>query len=294
MVRYRKLGYVALNVSDVARSTGFYREHLGLADAGDGPGASRLFRCSSDHHNLMLCPGRAPGLKRLAFEMEAAADLERLRELLERQGLATREVPEEERAALHLGAAFRLSEPATGLTLEFYDCMRESAVRFAPTVAKIQRLGHVVVNTDRYAEAVRFFTQSLNFRVSDAVEGRITFMRCFPNPFHHSLALLSSPRRVLNHVNFMVSEIDDIGRALWRFQKAGIPVVHGPGRHPPSESVFLYFLDPDGITLEYSFGMEEFPERAPRKPRLLESSPASIDYWGAPVDPRKSAVGEIE
>lgn len=48
-----------------------------------------------------------------------------------------------------------------------------------------------------------------------------------------------------------------------------MPVVFGPGRRPASTSVFLYFLDPDGMTLEYSFGMEEFPQigaRAPRPP----------------------------
>ena len=84
------------------------------------------------------------------------------------------------------------------------------------------------------------------------------------------------------------------GRAIWRFNNEKVAIVNGPGRHPPSGSMFLYFLDPDGMTLEYSFGMEEFPEVAPRKPRVLEPIRASFDYWGAPVDPRKAAVGEIE
>jgi 2,3-dihydroxy-p-cumate/2,3-dihydroxybenzoate 3,4-dioxygenase len=92
----------------------------------------------------------------------------------------------------------------------------------------------------------------------------------------------------------MVTEVDDIGRAIWRFNRAEVPIVNGPGRHPPSESMFLYFLDPDGLTLEYSFGMEEFPEVNPRKPRILEPIRESFDYWGAPVDPRKAAIGEIE
>ena len=58
--------------------------------------------------------------------------------------------------------------------------------------------------------------------------------------------------------------------------------------------MFLYYLDPDGITVEYSFGMEEFPEQGARKPRVLAPVRESIDYWGAAVDPRKSAVGAIE
>ena len=54
----------------------------------------------------------------------------------------------------------------------------------------------------------------------------------------------------------MVTDIDDIGKAVYRARKLDAPIVFGPGRHPPSESSFFYFLDPDGMTLEYSFGME--------------------------------------
>ncbi len=115
----------------------------------------------------------------------------------------------------------------------------------------------------------KFFLNKLNFRASDRIDGAVTFTRCFPNPLHHSLGLSNSDSNRLHHVNFMVTDMDDIGRALWRMKKNDVPIVFGPGRHPPSESVFLYFLDPDGITVEYSFGMEEFPEVNPREPRLM-------------------------
>lgn len=295
MVRYRKLGYVALNVSDVARSSGFYGEQLGLTDVGEGPGGSRFFRCGTSHHDVVLYPNRSPGLKRIGFEIEDAESLEKLRHGLSARDLSPRAVPEEERAALRLGAgAFRVAEPLTGATFEFYDLMHEHAEKFVPTVAKIQRLGHVVLKTTNYGAAVRFFTECMNFRVSDIVEGMITFMRCFPNPFHHSFAVANSRNPGLHHLNFMVTEVDDIGRALWRFKRAEVPIVHGPGRHPPSGSMFLYFLDPDGLTVEYSFGMEEFGETDARKPRSLEAVPASFDYWGAIPDKRKSLTGEIE
>ncbi len=92
----------------------------------------------------------------------------------------------------------------------------------------------------------------------------------------------------------MVSEIDDIGKAVNRLNRNQVPIVHGPGRHPPSGSIFLYFLDPDGLTVEYSFGMETFPAENPRKPRLMEPIQPSFDYWDCPIDPRKSAIGAIE
>ena len=98
----------------------------------------------------------------------------------------------------------------------------------------------------------------------------------------------------LNHVNFMVSDIDDIGRAMNRMKAAGVEIVFGPGRHLPSESIFLYFLDPDGMTVEYSFGMETFPEAGAREARLLEPVPATLDTWGSVATPAFGKIGAIE
>lgn len=295
MIRFRKLGYVALNVTDLDRSERFYRELVGLQPVGEGPGGCRFMRCSFDHHNVVLFRRETPGLKRIGFEMESRAALEALHEALQNKGLRVAEVPREECEAFHQGRSLRMVEPFTGATFEFYESMRAFGGQpFQPTVAKIQRLGHVVLRTPDHAEAVEFFTGVLGFRVSDTIDGLVTFLRCFPNPFHHSLGIGSGTKRGLHHVNFMVTEVDDIGRAIWRFNRAEVPIVNGPGRHPPSESMFLYYLEPDGMTLEYSFGMEEFPEADPRKPRVLEPIRESFDYWGAPVDPRKAAVGEIE
>jgi 2,3-dihydroxy-p-cumate/2,3-dihydroxybenzoate 3,4-dioxygenase len=295
MIRYQRLGYVALNVSDLDRAAAWYTEVLGLQRVGEGRAQPLFLRCSDDHHNIVLHCAARPGLKRIGFEMESTAALEALRARLEREAIPVDPVSTEECEQLHLGAALRFVEPYTGATFECYESMRSFGSQpYVPTVAHIQRLGHVVLRTSRYREAVGFYTDVLNFRVSDTIDGLVCFMRCFPNPLHHSIALASAATGGLHHVNFMVTEVDDIGRALWRFAKAGVPVVNGPGRHPPSGSMFLYFLDPDGLTLEYSFGMEEFPEQAPRKPRTLEPVRESFDYWGAPVDPRKSAVGHIE
>ena len=56
----------------------------------------------------------------------------------------------------------------------------------------------------------------------------------------------------------------------------------------------LYFLDPDGITVEYSYGMEEFPEEEARDARMLPAKPESIDFWGAQPVKGFATVGAIE
>ena len=301
MFRFKKLGYVALNVTDLGRSVPFYRDMVGLQLNEQVEGGPAFFSCSADHHNIVLHQGSEPGLKRVGFEMQDDTELAKAFEHVEKLGLNPRELSPQEAREARQQQTFRFREPNTGLELEFYGSMVEHGENYKPTVTKIARLGHVVVSVADWQPTVEFFTKELNFKVSDYVYGFIAFMRCWPNPYHHSLGIGNAKafdpnceRNGLNHVNFMVTDLDDVGRGMVRVKKADIPIVFGPGRHPPSGSVFLYYLDPDGMTLEYSYGMEEFPERAPRKPRTLAGRPESLDYWGNMPDPRFAATGSIE
>jgi 2,3-dihydroxy-p-cumate/2,3-dihydroxybenzoate 3,4-dioxygenase len=295
MEGYEKLGYVALNVSDVTKSRDFYEKQVGLQRSGELEDGTAFLRCSEDHHTIALYRGDRPGLKRAGFEMKSEHALDQLGSRLAGQGIAVHEVPAAERKGLGLGRTFRISEPSTGATYEFYANMRQwGGQPFTPTVARIQRIGHFVLKVADFDAACRFHTEVLGFRVSDMIDGTICFMRCHPNPYHHGVGLGRASEDQLHHVNFMVTEVDDIGRGISRFNKAQVPIVNGPGRHPPSGSMFLYYLDPDGITIEYSFGMEEFPAEGARKPRIMEPIRASIDYWDSFLDPRKATVGTIE
>lgn len=293
--RYKKLGYVALNVSNIGRSVDFYERLWGLQSNGQHEHGPHFLRCSEDHHNVVLYQG-VPGLKRIGWQLESERDIDIQAEALKKYGLPVEEVDIKEAAALRQGRTIRFIDPFTRATHEYYAEIESGNVPWAQAVAKIQRLGHVALKTTRYEEALRFYQEVLNFRISDRINGRVTFLRCWPNPYHHSLALTnSSGGSALHHVNFMVSEIDDVGKGMWRFQNNNVPIVWGPGRHPPSGSVFLYVLDPDGLTVEYSYGMECFPEEGGREHRILPPVLAeSGDFWGAPMDRRYGAIGEIE
>ena len=291
--RYRKPGYVALNVTNIERSVRFYRDLVGLQlEAQDEEEA--YLRCSEDHHNLVLCKSDAPGLKRMAFELESDDDVERAAGHIAARGWPLREVPEAECERLRQGRTLRFRIPASQLVFEFYAQMAQAGSAYAPSVAKIQRLGHVVVRCADRDAVLQTLTGELNFRVSDHFADQVAFLRCFPNPYHHSFGVARSDADGLHHVNLMVTDVDDVGRATNRMRQAGVEVVYGPGRHDISNSIFFYYLDPDGLTVEYSFGMEEFPAEGARKPRVMEPIKASIDYWDSFLDPRKATVGAIE
>ncbi len=293
-LRYRKLGYVALNISDLERSVPFYADVVGLNFVEQVGNEVAFFRCSEDHHNVALYRSATPGLKRVGFELEDDEMLERAAALFTDLGLGPEEVRADECAMLRQGRTIRIHEPASGLCLEFYSTGTILASPYEPPHTRIARLGHVVIWSADYPATLRFAQKTLNFKASDHFGDKLTFMRCFPNPLHHSFALGQGTDNRLHHVNFMVSDIDDIGRAMHRLARDGVEIVYGPGRHPPSSSIFLYYLDPDGLSLEYSFGMEEFPEIGARKPRLFEPVPASLDAWTSPRSARFAAGGVIE
>lgn len=289
--RYRRLGYVAVATPDLDRSEAFLKDIVGLADGAVSDNADvRFLRCSQGHHDVMLVAGEEPGLIRVSFEMESAKDLEATHAHLAGLGLGPVDVPDAELSFLGLAQAFRIVEPNTGLTMEFMQGMETLDTPFEPTLAKIVELGHIVLGTPDPMAVSQFLIEQLNFKMSDSGPGG-GLLRPFPTPNHHSLGLVRMPESRIAHIAFMVQAYDDIGKAVPRFKKHDVPIVFGPGHHPASESNFLYFLDRDGITWEYTFGMEQFPEHDPREARVLELG--SGDSWGNIMDPRMGKIGRI-
>jgi 2,3-dihydroxy-p-cumate/2,3-dihydroxybenzoate 3,4-dioxygenase len=255
-MRYRCLAAVTLNVSDAARSRSFYDEL-----PGNGSG-------------ILLERAETPGLKRMTFEVEDTGTLEELATAFDHLGIRWTAI----------GArAMRFVEPHIGVAVDL------SADR-----GPAGSLGHIVLRSGSYRDSVTFWRDVMGFRVSDEIDGRITFLRCFPNPVHHSLAIVNSDRSGLHHLNLHAKSPGDVDRMACELPKRGVPVMCGPARHTPTGNRFLFFLDPDGLTTEISAGTEYFDEHAPRAARLLPDRPESFDDGTSPRDPRIFSVGSIE
>jgi 2,3-dihydroxy-p-cumate/2,3-dihydroxybenzoate 3,4-dioxygenase len=300
MIRYSKLGYIALHVSDLEKSCDFYGRLLGLERVESDIPNTAFFRSSHDHHNLILTQGPNPGLNRIGLELETSKMVDETFEYFARLGLNPEVVSLDELDVLQQARTFRVVDPF-GITFEFYSDMAQLPLEFNPTVAEIKKLGHVVLKTPMVEEAIKFYNEVFNFAVSDYFGGTGSsekagaWFRCFPIPYHHSFAVFGGDENGLHHIKFMVSTIDDIGTAVNRFKKNGVTIAMGPGRHAPSGAIFLYVLDPDGLTVEYSFGMEEFPEENPRKPKYLAVELETIDLWGGQTaDPGMASMGVIK
>jgi 2,3-dihydroxy-p-cumate/2,3-dihydroxybenzoate 3,4-dioxygenase len=67
----------------------------------------------------------------------------------------------------------------------------------------------------------------------------------------------------------------------------------GPGRHPQSTAILLYFLGPEGFTYEYSFGVRRIEDDSTWVHRTFDpDEPGSIDMWLGTVK-KVSSQGQI-
>ena len=100
MIRYKKLGYVELTVTDLDRAAAFYRDVVGLEPVGRGPEGEYRFRCSEDPYAVALHRADQPGFKRGGWMLEDESQFAVLHKRLRDGG-----VPYEEFSVTEIGRA---------------------------------------------------------------------------------------------------------------------------------------------------------------------------------------------
>ncbi len=95
-IRYSKLGYVALNVSNLARARDWYEKVCGLQCNGAGGTGELYFRTGKDHHSIALHEAQSPGLKRIGWELEDDTQMDVLARVLDNHGVKWRAMNDDE------------------------------------------------------------------------------------------------------------------------------------------------------------------------------------------------------
>jgi len=125
-----------------------------------------------------------------------------------------------------------------------------------------------------------FWTTVCNARVSDWI-GQAPLLRI--DPVHHRIALFPSKRTGVQHINHQVESIDDIMRSYYFLLERNVRIRFGPGRHPTSGAMFLYFEGPDGMIYEYSSGVRMITDDS-YLPRQFPANSTSYCAWGSKPD----------
>lgn len=285
MIDLHDIRYVRLGTSDLDAAIEFATKILGLHLAGrDGRAAyfrsdKVAVRGDTRDHTLVYFEGD-PTDHTVGFDLEHPDDFDQAGAALEQAGRPVRIGTKEECEQRRIKQMLVSSDP-TGNQIEIVTRPFHSGVRFFPARdAGITHFSHIGLRTSNPQRDEAFWTRICNARVSDWL-GDAPLLRI--DTAHHSLALFPSTYPGVQHINHQVEDVDDVMRSYYFLKEQGVRIVWGPGRHPLSSAVMLYFEGPDQMVYEYSVGVKHIaPEdEATYRPRQFGFEQFALCMWGS-------------
>jgi catechol 2,3-dioxygenase-like lactoylglutathione lyase family enzyme len=143
-----------------------------------------------------------------------------------------------------------------------------------PSPVRIKRLGHVVLQVRNLERSIRFYTEVLNFRVSDNASAGGVFLTAIGD--HHTIGLFPSdgddaeiPAKGavrLHHFAFQVESMDELFAVRAYLRERGVPILF-EGRRAMGGHTSVEFPDPDGYHVELFCDMDQIPPGGRSRPR---------------------------
>jgi catechol 2,3-dioxygenase len=279
--RVSALRSVALNVPDLIAAEAFYTDIWHLEVVSKSANAIYFRGTGADHHLLAL--HYAPGVARIRHVTLRARDRSAL------ELVATAAVQAGGRVVEPLS---EINEPGGGegvtiadphgriFQLVYGDAQHADAceIKDKPT-----RLAHAVLNSHDVEATRQFMEDVFDFSLSDRTR-IMAFMRC--NNDHHSIALGDTDNDALNHIAFLMPDLDSVMRGGGRMRDAGYGIEWGPGRHGPGDNAFNYFVGPFDIVIEYTAEVEQIDDSYQAgQPADWTWPPGRVDQWGISIPP---------
>lgn len=283
MIQLNDIRYVRLGTSDLPGAVHYADKILGLregARVGNAKNGQQVYFRSDDRdHTLVYLDGN-PREHTTGFDLVDEAALSAAAAELDRLGQPVHVGNADECDARRVQAFIHFKDPS-GNGIDLVVGPHHSGVRFFPTRDTGNTgFSHVGLRTTDAVRDERFWTQVLGAKVSDRI-GQAPLLRI--DEVHHKVALFPSTYAGVQHINHQVESIDDIMRSWYFLQRQGVRIVFGPGRHPTSGAMFLYFEGPDGVVYEYSSGVRAITD-PDYLPRQFPFQQESFCMWGSEPD----------
>jgi 2,3-dihydroxy-p-cumate/2,3-dihydroxybenzoate 3,4-dioxygenase len=282
MIDLLDIRYVRLGTRDLGAADRFAREVIGLQGVRAEQGA-RYYRSDARDHTLVYFEGD-PADHTVGFELRSADALDAAASQLSNAGHPVSHGSAAQCEQRRVGGFVNFRDP-TGNSIDLVVRPQHSGVRYFPSRdAGITGFSHIGLCSTNAPRDERFWTGLLSARVSDRI-GDAALLRI--DEIHHRIALFPTTRTGVQHVNHQVASVDDVMRAWYQLTRMGVRSVFGPGRHPTSGAIFLYFEGPDAMVFEYSTGVRSIsPDQEQNyQPRQFpRDAPESFCMWGSLPD----------
>lgn len=281
MIQLKDLRYVRLGTRDPGAAAEYALKILGL-ELVRREGNAVYLRGDDRDHTLVYFKGD-PADHTAGWEVADAAALEAAGAELESQKIQVRRGTRTECEQRHVEDFISFADPS-GNRHDLAVRPHHSGRRFFPSRdCGVWSFSHIGLRTTDAPRDEAFWTTVMNARVSDRI-GTAPLLRI--DEVHHKIALFPSQFAGVQHVNHQVHGVDDVMRSYYFLREQGVKIVFGPGRHPTSTAVFLYFEGPDGMVYEYSTGVRLIKpeEESTYRPRQFPFAPSSFCMWGSKPD----------
>ncbi|MCW4351978.1 VOC family protein [Hoyosella sp. YIM 151337] len=158
--------------------------------------------------------------------------------------------------------------------------------------ARVERLGHVVLESTNFNKALDWYQQHLGLIVSDFLyfpgqrdQGpTMAFIRCDRGSTpadHHTLAMTLGPGRKYIHSAFQVADLDALAAGSEYLKENRYKHSWGIGRHIQGSQLFDYWRDPDGFLVEHFTDGDMFDNTV--EAGWAEMSASGLSQWGPAV-----------
>jgi hypothetical protein len=173
------------------------------------------------------------------------------------------------------------------------DVQRTNESQRPPRVpARVQRLGHLVIQSTKYLETLNWYLDNLGMIVSDFMffAGQrergptMSFIRCDRGSTpadHHTLAVALGPANRYIHSAFQVSDLDALAAGGEYLRECGYSRSWGIGRHIQGSQIFDYWRDPDGFLVEHFADGDLFDNTL--EPGWAPFTASGLAQWGPPA-----------
>ena len=275
MVALEQLRYVRLVAGDLGHAADFAQRVLGLEPI-DRTQHVAAFRSDFRDYTLAFATGRR-AVQAVGLEVRYSEDLDAALEGLRRLAISAGRGSAED-CALRKVKDMIFFADFSGNRIELVVRPLNSGWRYLPSRdAGISSLADVILRSTDIEKDLSIWSGILNAQISDWA-GDATYLRF--DQAHHRVVLFPARKPGILSVEYAVEDVNLLMRNFYVLRDLQVAVLHGPGRRPASEQLFLTFAGPNDV--HFGFVTEgTLIDRERHRPRQFPAGPTGLCGWGS-------------
>jgi 2,3-dihydroxy-p-cumate/2,3-dihydroxybenzoate 3,4-dioxygenase len=287
MITIDQLRYVRLGTRDLSAAAGFAEHILGLQLV-NREETTAYFRSDMRDYTLVFVLGE-PTESAIGVELHGRPQFDAAITELSQHGIEAAIGTEQACAARRVRALASFRDPEGNMFELVLRPLQSGWRHFPSRDAGIVGLQGVALRGQNVPACEALWTTLFNGRVSDWV-GEAAFLRF--DRAHHRLAYYPSAGGGILSIDFGLENVDLLMRNYYFLQSAQVKIVHGPGRRPTSNQVFLTFAGPDETLFSFVAEGDDITDETTHRPRQFPRTASSLCAWGSESDIREFADGQ--